>query len=273
MDRHSSGLLDDTEWNLLNRGIARYYCHIVSIFEKHKAYSYVLEFSRLALQFARANTQDGAIIKTEMQSRLFNASTALSRFDVAHASLLSMQDKALQQSCLRKLVEKMCETCHNSELISLPFPGLQDEVDEILSRKCKSIMDVVQGVPYHQILYAWRINQNDFRGAAAIILDRIQKLRHIGSGDKVIGEDILDTPVTKQYLMLINVLSCVDTKHAWIISEDLPPQNSREDNFVPTRSVVTLTDIRKQYQDEMDRIAAIENNQFGFEADDMMDIL
>jgi nuclear pore complex protein Nup160 len=36
--------------------------------------------------------------------------------------------------------------------------------------------------------------------------------------------------------------------------------------------VVSLADIRKQYQDELDRITAIHNNQFGFEADDVMEI-
>ncbi|TEA12904.1 Nucleoporin NUP120 [Colletotrichum sidae] len=273
VDRHSSGLLDDTEWNLLNKGPARYHCHIVALLEKVKAYSYVIEFAGLAIQYSHASTE-AALVKSEMLSRQFNAATALSRFDVAHASLLAMKDKAMQLSSLRKLVDKMCESYHNSELMSLPFPGLQDSIDEILAQKCKSTADVLNGIPYHQILYSWRIKHNDYRGAATILLDRIHKLQHAGEGDKLTGEDILDTPVTKHYLLLINALSCVDPKQAWIFSEELPPPNSRETNgFKATRKVVTLPDLRKQYQDELDRIAAIQNNQFGFEADDVMDIL
>ncbi|GJC99735.1 DNA repair protein rad51 [Colletotrichum higginsianum] len=248
VDRHSSGLLDDTEWNLLNKGPARYHCHIVALFEKAKAYSFVIEFAGLAIQYSHASPE-AALVRSEMLSRQFNAATVFSRFDVAHASLLAMKDKAMQHSSLRKLVDKMCESYHTSELMSLPFPGLQDSIDEILAQRCKTAMDVLSGIPYHQILYSWRIKHNDYRGAATVLLDRIQKLQHAGEGDKLIGDDILDTAVTKQYLLLINALSC------------------------GKRKVVTLPDLRKQYQDELDRIAAIQNNQFGFEADDAMDIM
>ncbi|KAF6844156.1 DNA repair protein rad51 [Colletotrichum musicola] len=272
VDRHSSGLLDDTEWNLLNKGPARYYCHVVAVFEKAKAYSYVVEFAGLAIQYSHASPES-ALVRSEMLSRQFNAATVLSRFDVAHASLLAMRDKAMQLSSLRKLVDKMCESYHNNELMSLPFPGLQDAIDEILSQRCKSAMDVLSGVPYHQILYSWRIKRNDYRGAATVLLDRIQKLQLAGEGDKLIGDDTLDTPVTKQYLLLINALSCVDSKQAWIFSEEMSPPSSRDTSFQSKRKVVTLSDLRKQYQDELDRIAAIQNNQFGFEADDAMDIL
>jgi nuclear pore complex protein Nup160 len=209
-----------------------------------------------------------------MLSRQFNAATATARFDIAHSSLLLMKDKAMRTSSLRKLLDKMCTSGHNRELTTLPFPGLQEDIDEILAQRCKSAMDVQTGTPYHQILYSWRISHHDYRGAASVILDRIHKLKHAGEGDKFIGDDVLDTPVTKQYLLLINALSCVDSKQAWIFSEELPPPNSRETNFQGKRSVVTLGDLRKEYQDELDRIAAIQNNQFGFEAgDEVMELL
>ncbi|ROT36973.1 hypothetical protein SODALDRAFT_314701 [Sodiomyces alkalinus F11] len=273
LDRHSSGLLDDTEWNLLHKGPSRYFCHIVSLFERARAYSYVIEFAGLALQFSHAS-EEAALVRSEMLSRQFNAATATSRFDVAHSSLLSMKDKALRNSSLRKLLDRMCESHYTNDLVSLPFPGLQDEIDSILAQKCKGTMDVVNGVPYHQILYSWRIAHNDYRGAASVLMDRLQKLEHAGEGDKFVGEDTLDTPVTKQYLLLINALSCVEPKQAWIFLEELPPPNSRGTDFQAERKVVTLADLRKQYQDELDRITAIQNNQFGFEAgDEVVDIL
>lgn len=273
LDRHSSGLVDETEWNLLHKGPAKYYCHVVSLFESAKAYSYVLDFAGIAIQFSHSSSES-ALVRSEMLSRQFNAATATSRFDVAHSSLVLMKDKALRHSSLRKLLDKMCQSCHNRELTTLPFPGLQEDIDEILAQRCKTTMDVLNGIPYHQILYSWRINHNDYRGAASILLDRIHKLKHAGEGDKFIGEDMLDTPVTKQYLLLINALSCVDAKQAWIFSEELPSPNAREPSSEGKRAVVTLADLRKQYQDELDRIAAIQNNQFGFEAGDgVMDIL
>lgn len=371
LDRHSAGLLDDTEWNLLNSGLPNYYSHIVSLYDRQKAYSFVMEFSRLALQFVQqggsssnnnnSHEATGAI-KTEMLSRLFAAATSISHFEEAHSALLSLDDEALQKSYLRRLVEKMCETGQSSELITLPFSGLQTKVDDMLLDKCRAARDVLAGVPYHQILYAWRISHNDYRGAAAILLDRLQKLRRAGEGDRVAGgggggganananagaaEDALDTQVTRQYLLLINALSCVPPQEAYILEDVLPggggggdgdgdqrggktdddleaqvdelvkkldAEAAKEDaaggdgdgdgdgdgggdneteeeedaalvermkkfsarngQQLPPRRFLMLADIRKQYQQELDRIVAIQNNQFGFSPeDDLMDL-
>ena len=268
-DLRTGGLLDDTEKNLLNDGLANYYSHIVNLYDRYKAFSYVIDFARLSLQFARG--PEAKDTRLEMLSRLFTASTTISRFEMAHATLLSIPDRALQHSCLKKLVERMCETAQTSELITLPFSGLQDQVDEILDLKCKNTMEVHRGTPYHQILYAWRITHNDYRGAAAVLHDRLQKLRQAGEGDRLSGEDMLDTTVTRQFLMLINALSCVDPKQAWITIEEVaPPETEGVPNggSEPKRKVVTLADLRRQYQAELDRIAAIQNNQFGFTGDD-----
>lgn len=237
------------------------------MYERHKAYSFVVDFARLAIQFF-PSTAESKLAKTDMLSRLFNAAVATSQFQLAHSTLLSLKDGPMRHSSLRKLVDRMCETYHNQELVTLPFPGMQQDVEIILDQKCRGVADVVNGFLYHQILYSWRISHGNFRGAASVLLDRIRKLRKAGEGDKLIGQDVLDTPVTKQYLLLINALSCVDKKEAWIYDE---PQ--AEDEHTPSkRSVVSLADVRKQYQDELDRITAIQNNQFGFEADDVMDI-
>lgn len=203
-----------------------------------------------------------------MLSRLFHAALATSQFELAHTGLLAIKDDALRQSSLRMFVDKMCESHHSTELVALLFPGMQQDVDTVLAQRCRCTVDVLRGFPYHQVLYSWRIKRGNYRGAASILLDRIQRLKHAGEGDKMTGEDVLDTPVTRQYLMLINVLSCVDPKQAWVFDEGIPGVQDKASK----RKVVSLTDVRKQYQDELDRIAAIQNNQFGFEADDVMDI-
>ncbi|KAL8362011.1 hypothetical protein RB601_007695 [Gaeumannomyces tritici] len=311
-DRHSMGLLDDTEWNLLNNGLPNYYAHIVSLYERQKAYSYVASFARLSLQFANGQDPASASTRAEMLSRLFVSATAISRFDLAHTALLSMTDAALQHSCLKRLVEKMCETQQNAELMNLPFCHLHDSVDRILEQKCQAAaaaaaaVDSTQagrGVPWHQVLYAWRVHHNDFKGAAAALLDRTKKLKKLGEGDKLLGDDVLDTPVTRQYLMLINALSCVEPKDAWIVSEEEAGTHGKvatsgvdvyesidllagagtgeaadlralAANLMPAdvdrawRRVLSLADLRRDYQGELDRIAAIQNNQFDFAVGD-----
>jgi len=221
----------------------------------------------------------------------------------------------MQKSYLRKLVEKMCETGQNRELVSLPFAGLQDKVDEILLDKCRQAQDVVNGAPYHQILYAWRVSRNDHRGGAAVLLDRLRKLKEMGEGDKFADrEDVMDTAVTRQYLLLINALSCVEEGQAFIL-EDVPEQTPSKgggdavggvvemDKLAAVvggvseagekdarleqlskamakagrkretpRQTVTLADLRKQYQEELDRVVAIQNDQYEFGDEDAMDI-
>jgi nuclear pore complex protein Nup160 len=311
LDRHSSRLLDDTEWNLLNSGLPNYYSHVVNLYDRQKAYSFVMEFARLALQFTDSHSQEGSALKSELLSRLFTASATISHFDVAHTSLLAMKDQALQRSCLKKLVEKMCETGQSKELVALPFSGLQESVDDILLEKCRSTKDVMRGTPYHQILYSWRVCHNDYRGGAAILLDRLQKLRQTGDGDRqpAGGDDALDTQITRQYLLLINTLSCVDSSQAFIM-EDMPRAKSTDGGDAnlalikglvdknssgdadpklkllskamshnhgkvdAERKVITLGDLRKQYQDELDRIVAIQNDQYAYAPaeEDEMDV-
>jgi nuclear pore complex protein Nup160 len=276
-DYRSAGYLDETERNLLNAGIPEYYSHIVTLFDKAKNYSFVIDFARLSLQFIKPGNEEHVTqLRTEMHSRLFNAALHTSQYDLAHSTLALFTDTPLQHSSLRTLVTKMCESSYTSELVELPFIGLQDTVDQILAQKCQSIVEVTVGVPYHKILYAWRIKRGDFRGAASISLDRLQKLQQAGDGDKALGgEHGLETPVTKQYVALINALSCVDPKQAWILAEEPQPKSSTTAGKTagPKRKVVTLDDIRKSYQEELDRIAAIENNQFAFAGGDEMDVL
>lgn len=247
----------------------------MALYDREKIYSFVIDFARLSLQFMKVGNHEpqAIMLRTEMHSRLFNAALQTARFDLAHSILALFTDNALQQSSVRTLVTRMCESSYASQLTELPFIGLQDTVDEILAQKCQSIVDVTIGVPYHKILYSWRIKRSDFRGAAAISLERLQRLQQSGDGDTIIGEDGLETPVTKQYIALINALSCVEPKQAWILSEELPKKGSTGKNNQPKRKVVTLDDLRKAYQEELDRIAAIQNNQFAFAGGDEMDIL
>ncbi|KAE9376840.1 hypothetical protein N431DRAFT_401327 [Stipitochalara longipes BDJ] len=274
-DHRSAGYLDETERSLLNAGLPEYYSHIASLYEREKVYSYVVDFARLSLQFMKVGNQEpqAILLRTEMHSRLFNAAIQTARFELAHSILALFADNALQHSSLRTLVTKMCESSYASQLTELPFIGLQDTVDVILAQKCQSIVDVTVGVPYHKILYAWRIKRSDFRGAATISLERLQRLQQSGDGDKMIGEDGLETPVTKQYIALINALSCVEPKQAWILSEEPQRKGNSGRNNHTKRKVVTLDDLRRAYQEELDRIAAIQNNQFAFAGGDEMDVL
>lgn len=278
-NRNTSGLLDDTEWKLLYNGLPRYYSHIVSLFDKDKAHSYVNDFARLGLMLCKTSFDDPGIadLRTDALSRLFNGSIQTTRYEEAYATLMLFRDKALQHAALRTLIIRMCETSSACQFLDLPFLGLQNRVDEILAQKCVGIVDVTVGIPYHQILYAWRIKHNDFRGAAAVSLERLQRLQNSGSAgyvqeaDNGGAHDALDTPITRQYLVLLNALSCVDARQAWVLSEGSVTTKGNGEGK-SKRIVVTLDDVRRAYQAELDRIAAVANGQFAFAGDDEMEL-
>lgn len=250
--------MDETERNLFNAGLPQYYSHIVALYDKEKNYSFVIDFARLALQFIGASASEEEIkLRTDLHSRLFNAATHTTRWDIAYSTLSLFTDTAIQHSSLRTLVTKMCETSHATHLLTLPFLTLQPAVDAILAQKCAATIDLATSTPYHKILYAWRIARSDFRGAAAVSLQRLHHLQIDSNPDNAALEE--------QYIALINALGCVDPKNAWVLTE-LPVGKTGKQIL---RKVVTLADVRREYQADLDRVAAIENNQFAFTGEEM----
>jgi hypothetical protein len=163
-----------------------------------------------------------------------------------------------------------------TQLLKFPFVGLADEVDKTLLSLCQKTLNLSSGPPYHQILYSFRIGRNDFRGAASILHERLQRLKTTSSKH----HDPADDSLTQCYLMIINTLSSVSSEDAYILADQKvegtgPPQwGIGQGKKLLKRQIVTLDSLRKEYQTELDRVAAIESGQFPFvEAADEMDVL
>ena len=78
--------------------------------------------------------------------------------------------------------------------------------------------------------------------------------------------------------MLINTLASVQPDQAWILAEQRVDENAitwgiGKAKGILKRRVVTLEDLRKEYQAELDRVSAMENGQFAFTGGDEMDVL
>lgn len=163
------------------------------------------------------------------------------------------------------------------ELLRFPFVGLADSVDSILTSLCQKTLNIASGPPYHQILYSFRISRNNFRGAASILHERLQRLKTTSS--KV--RDPADESLAQCYLMIINTLSSVSKEDAYILAEQRiegtggPPQwGIGQGKKLLKRQIITLDTLRKEYQAELDRVAAIESGQFPFvDPSEDMDIL
>lgn len=94
----TEGLLSPEEKDYFTEGLAKYYQHVLGLFERARAYSYVAEFARLALQSLAAYSrkpEDSESLKTELLSRLFNASIQTSRFEEAYSALTRYTNRML----------------------------------------------------------------------------------------------------------------------------------------------------------------------------------
>jgi len=254
----------------IGKGLPQYYLHVACLFEEAKEPEYLVEFCQSALT-ALGDENDSAI-RTEILLKLFQSTLSLSLFDEAYLALTCYTNKPLQRAALRELVGAMVEQHEGVRLCQYPFVGLQDDVDEALAFKCSTIMDVSEGPQFHKVLYAWRTQRGDYRGAASILYERLQRLQtaNIGSADPS------SCSVSDGFLVLLNALSCVGGEQAWILStkraegdEITGGGSTKRAKLANTttsspqyRQVVTLEDVRKDYQNEVERIGLLLNGGF-----------
>lgn len=135
------------------------------------------------------------------------------------------------------------------QLLALPFPSnLHEKIDTLLVEQKKS-----------KILAAWRLHHQDFRGAAAALLPPLQ----VAQARAKRGDDGLED----KYLAVINLLACAGVGSGWVLSEDVSGKGKRK--------IVEVSDVRAQYQKELDRRSVIEGGRFGFVGGggDAMDVL
>ncbi|KAH7130583.1 nucleoporin Nup120/160-domain-containing protein [Dendryphion nanum] len=256
-------------------GLPRFYNHVISLFEKVKAYSYVADFARLGIKSLKGT--ENVELKTELLSRLFNASVQTSRFDEAYTALTRHSDIALKRSALRTLTTSMVQQSQTAALLKFPFLGLWDEFDAVLTSLCHTALNLKSSPPYHQILYAFRISRSNFRGAATILYQRLHRLKSTSSQIN----DPADESLTRCYLMIINALSSVSSEDAYILFDPRIEEGSKAPQWglgqakdKLKRHIITLETLRKEYQAELDRVETIENGQYPYvEAGDEMDIL
>ena len=161
--------------------------------------------------------------------------------------LIATNAQCRRNSDLQTLITSMVAQSRTTELLQFPFVGLADSVDNVLASLCQKTLNMASGPPYHQILYSFRISRNNFRGAASILHERLQRLKTTSS--KV--HDPADESLAQCYLMMINTLSSVSKEDAYILAEQRiegsggPPQwGIGQGKKLLKRQIITLDTLR-----------------------------
>lgn len=213
-------------------------------------------FSHLALQLL-PSTSASSDQSTTVLTSLFQASLQVTDFPTAYSALTRHPNP---ETLLPSFMTSLLKTPNAlPQLLSLPFPpSLHAQIDEILS-SAKS-----KASP--KILSAWRLHHNDYRGAAAALLPPLQaaqtKAKRSADG------------LENEYLAVINLLACAGEENGWVLSQDVSKAGT---GGKAKRKVITIGDVRGQYQRELDRRSVIEGGRYGFagamDEGDEMDIL
>ena len=292
----SAGLLTLLDVEHFNNGMPRYYQHVSELFESAGSYSYMADFARLALQSMTPGQKEPLPkFKLNILSRLFTAELKTSRYMAAFDALIQFSDTALQKKSLISLVTAIIDPRTSNSTPSgalrtlerLPialYPHLAAHMDQHLStlaKKQTSIPDIWSthsaDIDYIKIVHAIRVSQGDYRGSLAVLLDRVRLVKKSGRarGDPQASE------LRKALLALINAMTCVEPDEAYILTEvddkpvgrpnaitngemDIDSTNGAKKR---KRIILTLDDLRREYQQVLDKCSRIERGDFDFGAD------
>ncbi|KAI3289257.1 hypothetical protein DTO002I6_6999 [Penicillium roqueforti] len=197
----SAELLDLLDVDCFHNGLAKYYQHILSIYEKVRSYSHVADFASLALQALDSEIwaeQDSEYptVRDDLLSRLFTGALKTCQFDQAYSALARLQDLKLQRTELTELISTILAvsgpgTAGLKQILRFPtslVPNIASFIDEILVHLTRKQTTNVSWLDadsknfpatpdYTRILQAYRIARSDYRGAAEIAYRNVQRLR------------------------------------------------------------------------------------------------
>ena len=257
----------------LGQGLPAYFAHIQDLYRRADCFSYVAVFAHKILQ----QTLDPVRQITPLTA-LFHASISISDFDSAFSVLtrLPIDDAS---ALLPAFLTKLLSEDEFSRALDLPWPPrLLPHIEGFLAQKATKTSTVAfQGVSapqYNKLLAAWRMRYLDYRGAAAALLVHLQRVQKLSRRSVIRGES--DEIITT-YLSVINLLACCgDEDEAWLLTDafdgaQIKTQGARKDDkkdaVKKKRHLVTIKDVRAEYQKELDRRSMLENGRWGFGLD------
>lgn len=282
-ERLDSRLLTAEEHHFFGEGPSKYFQHVAALFEKLKVFSYAADFAGLALQALgdpsavnrnladiddrkrnhdspAAQRVDDAMDeihilqlqhdRDDILNRLFNALVLTGRFMEAYEAVKGIAKPAPKQTNLKKLIETCVKQDAVPTLLEMDFEGdLAIDADKALAELATRDLTLSASTPttpFYQILYAFRTQRGDFRGAAEVLYEHLERLRH--SKDARVWDPEDDT-LLHAYVLLVNTMACCGEDSAWLLAT--PIEGLHAPNV--KRKLVRLEDVRREYAAELDR--------------------
>lgn len=275
----SSSLLSPEEATHFNHSLPSYYTHISTLFLSTSR-SQTASFAHLALQFLpNPSTPHSSDPRNPLLKTLFHASLATTSYPTAF-SALTLLPPTTQPSLLPHLLTSLfIQPMEIQTLLSLPFPPpLIPHIDTFLALKSASaplLTNTSEKSPaYHTLLSAFRLKNNDHRGAAAALWERLQRILSNRAARAKEG----DANIEQSYLAIINLLACAggDAGGGWVLSGGWDESACDEDDVAAVgtgeeRKVVTIGDVRKGWQGELERRSVLVGGRWGFGLDGVGD--
>lgn len=303
----TASLLTPKELEYFGAGQAKYFEHVAKLFGDLKIYTMSADFAELALEIlaSDAGTTDFGRSLADIDRKKSSDSPMIGRVNIAqeevrvmkaklhYGKLLHTRFKALVETgrfqdayealangayppeqrhgAFQTFIEKCVKQDAIPTFLAMPFEGeLAAETDKALAELARTALasGLTTAAPasYHQVLYAFRTQRGDFRGGAEILYEHLERLRH--SNDRRVL-DPEDEMLLHAYVLLINTMACCSEDDAWVLAE--PITSVHGDGA--KRKLVTLADVRREYNAEMDRRSNILAGRFPLIGGDDMDLL
>lgn len=148
----------------LGQGISAYYLWIAQIALEGNKNILALEFSKLA---AETRSSDDKSLIHEIFLTWFHAGISTKAYEDSYNSIIELQlaDLPLEKlvQCLDKFILSLIFDNKGYRLCQFPFIGLTHIVNDLLEEKMRSDSTSAK-IPYHRIIYSWKIEKGDFRG-------------------------------------------------------------------------------------------------------------
>lgn len=298
LDDMSAGLLtiDDTE--NFHSGISRYLEHISRLFDTARAPSFVAHFARLALAaLPPDNSEEVEAYRNDILSCWFAAELQCSRYTAAYTALTQFSNEKLQERSAiawadailgRRSTPRLEATeiihllqrlpldqhCHTTRAVDGHLTTLAQKQASVPGLSSRTLADN-NGADYWKILYALRLGRQEYRGAVSVLMKRLNTVKESSHA----RNDPRAMVLRNTLLAIINTLSCMAPEEAYIVTtipesavntmdfgQDADGRDMQTGWKARTRVIITIEDLRREYQQLLDKCSRIERGDFEFDA-------